>query len=248
VHDGDMTESIDLTKQAAALLRDVSRPAVDERSMAALSDEDLCVMLREIEQVGRLTDALRALAAAEVDDRSRHELGTAGLGRRLGYTQSSLLIERVTLVSQGEASRRIRLGQAIAPRISLTGELLPPPYPRVASAMAEGTVGVDAASIVVRCLSQAGDRAEPGLILEAEENLMSQARTEPADLVAIHARVWREALDPDGAEPRDEELRRRRAFSMGREVGGMSPFHGWADPVSSALLRGMLSEGANPQP
>jgi hypothetical protein len=242
-----MTESIELTRQAAALLRDVSRPALGERSMVALSDEDLCVLLREIEQVGRLTDMLRALAAAEVDDRSRYELGTAGLGRRLGYTKPSLLIERATLVSQGEASRRIRLGQAITPRTSFNGEPLPPRYPLVASAMADGAIGVDAATITVRCLDQAGARAEPELLHDAEESLVQQARTEPADLVAIHARVWREALDPDGAGPRDEELRRRRAFRVGREVGGMSPFHGWADPVSSALLRGMLSEGANPK-
>jgi Domain of unknown function (DUF222)/HNH endonuclease len=72
------------------------------------------------------------------------------------------------------------------------------------------------------------------------------ARSTPADLVAVHARAWRHALDPDGAEPRDRAHRRARSFVIGREVDGMTPFWGEADPVSAAQLRTWLAERTAP--
>jgi hypothetical protein len=223
-----MTESIEFTRQAAALLRHVSRPAVDERSMVALSDEDLCVLLRDIERVGRLTDALRALATAEVDDRSRHELGTAGLGRRLGYTKPSLLIERATLVSQREASRRIRLGQAISPRTSFNGEALPPRYPLVASAMADGAIGVDAASITVRCLDQAGGRAEPTLLHEDDGRRRGRCHPERSP-------------HPRTAPVRHPDRHDHGGSSHHRDAR-RSPLDDVAEPVSSATIRQLVCD------
>ena len=112
--------------------------------------------------------------------------------------------------------------------------------------MGEGKLGVDAANRITHCLTQASRVAGDDALHTAEEQLVAVAEFESADLVAVQARVWREALDPDGALPRDTELRHRRGFSLGREVNGMSPFSGWADPTSSALLRAMFAEGANP--
>ncbi|MDP3209691.1 MAG: DUF222 domain-containing protein, partial [Rhodoglobus sp.] len=62
--------------------------------------------------------------------------------------------------------------------------------------------------------------------------------------------MWREALDPDGAEPRGEELRCRRAFWIGRETEGLTKFGGYADPINAALLKAALAErsGSNVQP
>jgi hypothetical protein len=164
----------------------------------------------------------------------------------LGCVRPALLIEQLTRVSQGDAARRIRVGRAIAPRATLGGDPLPPEHPGLADAMAEGDVGLDAASVVIRCLADASPYIEEDLVRAGERQLVAVARTAATDLVGVHARVWREALNPDGSEPRDEAIRRRRSFSLGREVNGMTPFRGWADPTSGALLRSMLSNGANP--
>ncbi|MCU1558782.1 MAG: endonuclease [Microbacteriaceae bacterium] len=156
-------------------------------------------------------------------------------------------MEMVARCSQLEAGRRIRMGEAIRVSTSLTGEPLLPQYPHVAAAMVAGSLGMDAASSIVRCLGQAADAAPPDALECAELALVGEAAYTTADLIAFQARVWREALDPDGVEQRGEALRRRRSFSVGREIGGMTPICGWADPVSAGLIRAMLSEGANPR-
>jgi hypothetical protein len=60
------------------------------------------------------------------------------------------------------------------------------------------------------------------------------------------ARAWREALDPDGAQPREEQLRERRGFTLGRERNGMTPFWGAADPISAAQLKAAFAESTAP--
>src|SRR5690606_6470469 len=80
----------------------------------------------------------------------------------------------------------------------------------------------------------------------AELALVDASARDSADLVGVEARAWREALDPDGAEPRERELRERRRFSLGRESHGLTPFSGACDPASAALLRAALAESGAP--
>ncbi|TBN56419.1 HNH endonuclease [Glaciihabitans arcticus] len=238
-----MNRSAPLLAQAISLLAEVSSAPI-----TGLADDELCSLAGAVEHAGRLVDALRATSAAEIDDRSRYELGRDGLAQRHGLSRGAHLVENITRVSPAEAARRTRLGIAIRPRAGLTGEQLPPAFPEVARAMLGGDLGVDAASTIVRILAQAdrprtdGTRPEPELVTAAEIALVETATHEPSEIVAVQARVWREALDPDGARPRDEALREARAFRVGREVDGMTPFSGVADPVNAALLRAALSE------
>ena len=218
-------------------------------SFRALDDATLCATLDEIEQLGRLADAARVMVAAEVEERSRYSLGQDGLAQGLGYSRGSHLIESITRIPQAEAARRIRLGSAVASRSGILGDVLPPDFPAVAASLVAGTMGLDAASTIISCLNQALKRhATVESVMVAEQALVEVAVLEPADIVGVHARVWREALDPDGAEPRDAELRNRRSFRIGRERNGMTPFVGEADPLSAALLRAALAERPGSQP
>jgi hypothetical protein len=237
-----MTDFDDLLERAEGLLAELAR--VTPEQIAVLADETLCATVVRVETVGRLVDALRAVAAAELEQRSVRD---DSLARRLGCVRGSQVVERLTRCSAADAARRIRLGAAIRPTVSLLGEALPPRHPHVASAVLGGELGVDAASGILHCLGQAASTASPAAVEVAESALVERAQTVSADLVLEEARLWREALDPDGAAPREEELRHRRGFTVGRERQGMTPFSGWADPVSAGLLRAMLSEGTNPK-
>ncbi|MDP9027265.1 MAG: 13E12 repeat family protein, partial [Actinomycetota bacterium] len=212
----------------------------------ALSDEELCEHLDSVEQLGRLVDALRVSAAAEVDVRSRRELGDASLSRQHGCQTGSALVEQITRVSAGEAGRRVRVGRALASRTTLTGEVLPAEFALVAESLTSGRMGVDAAAAVVRYLTEASRTATVEQLQIAEAHLVVTAESETADFVAVQARAWRERLDPDGAEPREEELRRQRRFVLGRERNGLTPFSGLADPVNAALLRAAIAERTAP--
>ena len=238
-----MTTAIDLVEQATRLLAEVAQLRID-----GLDDESLCELVHRTEQAGRLIDTARAIGAAEIEQRSRYELGQDSLARRQGHARGSHLVETITRVSAAEVSRRIRLGEHIRPRTALGGIPLAPAYPQVSAGLISGALGVDAAGTIIRCLAQAArHHASLSGLDAAETALVAAAATETADLIAVQARIWREALDPDGAEPRDHELRERRAFRLGREVDGMTPFSGTADPVSAALLRAAFAEHAAPR-
>jgi hypothetical protein len=135
---------------------ELATAASGERALVRFGDDELCAFVSDLEDAGRLLDALRALGAAEIDKRSRRSLGSDGLAQRLGCVRPTLLIEQLTRASQSDASRRIRIGKAIAPRSTLGGEPLPAQYQELADAMVAGSVGLDAASIVIRCLDDAG--------------------------------------------------------------------------------------------
>jgi hypothetical protein len=216
-----------------------------------LTDEQLCSQTVEIERLGRLLDTARVRAAAELADRSRFGLGNDSLAFRLGHGKAALLVEALTRVSPREASRRIRLGSATRSRRGFDGVSLPSAHPTVTAALETGSIGVDAAEAIVRCLDEAATRA--GISLEAEENrafaeqtLVELAASATADEVAVQARAWREALDPDGAEPRDEEIYRRRSLVFGRENNGVRTIRGTVVGIEAALLQAAFDEAEKP--
>ena len=124
-----MDDELDLLRQAISLLEKVARAA-----LASRDDNALCEITTEAETAGRLIDSLRVQAAGEIDERSRFELGSAGLAFHYGHRRSVHFIEQLTRVSQAEATRRIRLGAAVRPRTMLDGLPLPAHYPVVAEA------------------------------------------------------------------------------------------------------------------
>jgi len=247
-----MTETMqrtitELVTVASDALGELARAAIGDRAVGILADDELCAFVADLEQAGRLLDTLRAVGAAQVDERSNRFLGNQGLAARLGYLKPGILLEQLTRSGGVDVARRIRLGHSIEPRVALGGEQLPAARPVLASAMAEGLVGDRAAAEIISCLAAAAPAIDDELLRAGETSLTEAASEDSADLVAMQARVWREALDPDGAEPREEALRRKRSFVVGREVNGMTPFHGITDPVSGELLRSMLSNGSNPK-
>lgn len=232
----------DTLEQATALLGELARVPVE-----ALSDEELCLFAVQIEQAGRFVDAARVRAAGDINERSRFELGEAGLSYRLGQRKPGDFLEQITLVSAATARERIRLGSAIRPRQSFLGEVLPAAHPHVAEGLISGELSMDAAAVIVRTLDQAATHSPyPELFDESERHLVSIAAFTSADLVAVDARVQREALDPDGAPQRDEQLHARRRFSLGRESHGLTTFSGACDPASAALLRSAFTESNAP--
>jgi hypothetical protein len=212
-----------------------------------LSDAELVARIAAAEGERRRADAEVVRLAGELAKRSRHELGADSLARRYGERSAGELLERLTRVSSAEAARRIRLGTDTAPRLSLVGESMPARFDLVAQALEAGDLGVDAALAIVRNLGAAERRAPLEGLRAAEAELVEEARTRSADLIAVQARAWRAALDADGAAPTERELRESRRFVIGREqANGMTPFWGEADPVSAAELRTWLGARTAP--
>lgn len=235
-----MSTQLDLLSIAAEALHEANGMPLD-----GLSDEEAGQALIAVETVGRLTDSLRAATAAEVNYRSRYELGSAGMSRKFGYTRGSHLIEFLTRISAADASRRILLGKAIRPSISVTGTPIPPKQPLIATAIKDGDVGVDAALHLVRMIDRVEKVADPGQLSDVVTDLLDQTKIFSADLIKTQVKQWEVLLDTDGVEPRAEKLRDRRTLTIGKEVNGMTPFHGLLEPVAAGLLKSLLTDADN---
>ncbi|HEY4269941.1 MAG TPA: DUF222 domain-containing protein [Galbitalea sp.] len=242
-----MTSITQTLQQATALLTELV--GVD---FAALSHSDQVGMLAPIEAIGRLADAARIKVAAEVDESSRFELGTAGASAKHGHRKPIHLIEERTRVSQAEVVRRIRLGRVTRVQTSLLGDRMPPRRPTISAALFAGELGVDSAYLIEAMLrrsesgSAAGSSATAELIAVAERALVESAAVQCADLVCAEARVWREALDPDGAEPSYEETLALRSVTVGRERNGITDIHIKADPIGRAIIVSVLADSTVP--
>ena len=113
----------------------------------------------------------------------------------------------------------------------------------MAEAFAAGRIGVDSVAAIVSGLVQAssGCDATPENLDAAEAALVEAAVVLPADDVAAQARLWRDAMDPDGVEPRYEEICERRLMTIGRERNGVTPIRINAAPTLAATSANNLT-------
>jgi hypothetical protein len=98
----------------------------------------------------------------------------------------------------------------------------------VRDALGAGLIGLDAAEVITKALHEAAPRADVEDLVAAEGALVGQATgaavpggiAVPADLIAVQARIWKDALDPNGIEPRAESAFQRRDFWVSRKAEG----------------------------
>lgn len=234
-----MSEQVQLIREAAEMLRRATSLPVN-----GLSDDESGELLIATEELGRATDSMRALTAADINFRSRYTLGSEAMCRGYGYTKGSHLIEYLTRISSAEAARRIRLGTAIMPRTALDGSAVAPVQPIIADAVISGDVGVEVAGHLLRLVNRTETTATETDRESALTALVEQATQVSCDLVAVQARQWAAVLDTDGIEPREEQLRAKRGLWLGRESNGMTPFTGALDPVSAGILTAIFTDAA----
>jgi hypothetical protein len=119
-----------------------------------------------------------------------------------------------------EARRRIRVGKAISAPVRLDGEPGTPALPVLAQAMVAGDVGGHAAALVADALTRATYAADSETLEAMESALVQQAAESDADTLGMVAKAWETAVDQNGAEPSEEELKARQGvFYRGRRRG-----------------------------
>jgi hypothetical protein len=214
---------------------DVSVLEADLSRLGGLSADELLTMVSEAAAVTRRVEAVLVAASNEVAIRSDKARGEDGLASRHGFARASQLVEQITGMSARTASRFLRVGAFTVQRVSDAGLPLPALFPKVGDALTAGLIGLDTAEVITRELSQAAPRADVGHLAAAEAALVGQATGQtvpgglavPTDLIAGQARLWRDALDPNGIEPRAEEAFQKRDLWVGRTaLGGVVPFGG----------------------
>lgn len=208
----------------------------------ALDDDRLLAEAEAFEALGRLADARRIAIAAEVQWRSRPQVGTEGLATRMGARDGTTLITGLLRIGAREATRRSELGRALASRVSLLGEELPGRFPVLTAAVQAGEVGLDSARLITTMLGRVRPRTTVESRAAAEEAVTETATTVAPDILQVHVETWEALIDPDGVEPREQEQRALRAVRIGRtKADGTTTLTAEMAPEETALARAALN-------
>lgn len=221
---------------AVAALREAWSDGPAAASPAELGRARLVQVNTVLGTVQRQVDALRAAMGAEIARESRPELGTESLAKQQGFRNPVTFVAATTGISPGEADRLIKVGEAIAPRPTLTGDAAPPRHPHVAAAVNAGRIGRDAAAAIIRMLDRVAIRADRDAADRVEATLAEQATGLALDQLAKVISRAEAHLDPDGLKPKERDTRGERQLRM-FERDGMLHFHGAADIETGAPLK-----------
>lgn len=210
-----------------------------DRMPSALTPSELIAVTDAFGSLKRHVDAAYAGVAAEVARQSRAELGKDSLAKRQGFSSPAVLISTTTGTSVGESLRMIQVGEATAPRATLSGEQRPARHPHVAAAVSAGRMGMTAAASIVTLLTKLALRVDSARLEDAERQLCDLAPgLRPDELTKLLARVEAH-LDPDGVAPRHEELRGARTLVI-QERDGMLVISAKLDVETGAPVKAAI--------
>jgi hypothetical protein len=184
-----------------------ARQALASVDMAALSRDELLELVAALEIDTRQRAAVTHALIAEVD--------TRGVAAELGYTSTPVLLSERLRIGRREAAQRVRVASDLAPRRAMSGQPLPARFPKVAAAVAAGTVCTRQAALICRTVDSLPDAA----LVQAEAvetMLVEHARVLNPDQLAVLARTVRACLDPDGvlASERDHDRHRHAVLAV----------------------------------
>ncbi|MCU1556938.1 MAG: endonuclease [Microbacteriaceae bacterium] len=202
----------------------------------AMSDDELLGALEEGFARRHEADSRIVRLATAIIQRSRSSLGAGGLASKTGYASPATLLADIGRISLAEAHRICRVAEGTTARRSLIGEHLPAEYPVVAEAVRGARIPVDSASAIIAAIAQASPRADAIHLEAAERALVQFAVENPVDAVRKLAACWRDALDVDGIEPREDELVAARTLHRTILANGLKRYRLDLDPVSSAFM------------
>ncbi len=192
-------------------------------------------------RIRRLTEAAAVKVAAEISRQSRPELGADSLAKQQGFRNAQTLLAATLGTTTGEAVRLVKVGDATAPRVLLTGEKAPAKYPHVAAAVEAGRLTAAAAGAIIGLLDRVALRAGAAQCDDAEQALVAQAagKISLEDLNRILVRAEAH-LDPGGVAPREEELRAKRSLRISQDPSGMIRLTGLFDPEHGSPVKTLI--------
>ena len=202
-----------------------------------MSDPALCGVVESLSQVARVTESLLSGASGQVAQRSRPELGQDGLAKKTAFSSPQGMIAAAMGRSVRDASKYVAVGEATATQSTFGGSRREPRYPAIAAALNAGHLSVAVASGITSMLDRVTGRADADLFTSAEVSLATNAVGQSLEFVTTLIKEWEGRLDPDGIEPREEELRQSRFLSVREERDGSIALKGRFDPVNGAAIK-----------
>jgi hypothetical protein len=149
-------------------------------------------------------------------------------------------------ISPAQARRRLRDAQQLAPRVSLTGQTLPPQLPATATAWRAGALDEQHLRVIQTFVHDPPDAIAPEIVERAERFLAEQANELRPDQLEKVANRFAITINPDGKFS-DGDRARQRGFSWGTQRrDGMSIGKLVASPKLRANLDAWFARFATP--
>lgn len=206
---------------------------------SALGDDDLLALQGAIAQSGRLVELAVAALAAQVEARSRPELGYAGLAQRHGARTPEALVQATTGSTSQTARRLVRVGSHVG---SPHAEPWLAPITRL---VASGAIAAESLELVRGALGVPSSSVSADALLDAAETLAALSLS--PEQLAARARELRDDLDNAGVVEREAERRERRYLRLFPQPDGMTRIAGLLDPESAAIVVAAVDDATSPR-
>jgi hypothetical protein len=208
--------------------------------LGSLTAVEVTGLLAGIEAQRRRLEAVDQQLVAEVGER-----GIAGEYARTGPAD---LLVNLLRVSPREARARVGRSIDLGPRRAVTGEPLPPIFPTVADAVSAGEISASHTDVIASALDRVSLVAKPEVLPVTEQLLVEAARHEHPRQLAKTAQLLLARLDPDGLEPSEDELERKRGFSLAKNSDGSAVPKGLWTAELTAAWEAIFDSLAAPNP
>jgi hypothetical protein len=215
-------------------------PADVPSAAVTMTDEGVLRSAASLAELQRSVDAYRVAIAGELAARSDSMRGTEGIARRAGHSRPAHHLAELWGITVGEAWRWCEVGLAVRPRLALDGTPLPARFPETQHAIALGTLGVDAAAVIVRELQAASPRCSSEALLDAERLLVELAPTYTVGEVRVLARQARDRLDHDGPQPAESLRQAKRSLRLTSRHDGMLHLEWEMTPQTGGLVKAAI--------
>src|SRR5215218_3794069 len=210
-----------------------------DAALRAGHEGERLAQLKLVGELHRLTDALGARLAGDLDRRDETDLEP--IATRHGERTLADVVARASGLPYWTAQSWCTVGIAVTTRNTLLGEALPAAHPRIGAALDLGEVTIDAAASIARALHQLEAHASLDERDAAEAFLVQEAQVLTLRQLGRLCGELQDRFDPDGIEPREDLLRRRASIRMVRRRDGGSRWILDLDPESEGMLKAAMT-------
>ncbi|QNO37154.1 DUF222 domain-containing protein [Protaetiibacter sp. SSC-01] len=218
-------------------------------ALRGLAHDDVLDLARLAGELSRLVGALGAVVSSELGHRIQTDavFRRVALGGDQGGRFASELLRDLTRADDDTVRAWEVVGEAIAPRTSLQGEALPCRHEAVAEAVLGASIPVAHAAIVARGISRVAFAAGAEELAAVETTLVDYAGSLTTRQLGKLVRQLPDRNDPDGAAPREEQLRARSSVTIRELPNGLTRLTADLHPEAAGFVRSALDAQTAPR-
>ena len=164
-----------------------------------------------------------------------------------GYRNAAEFLRARLRIGIGEARRRLTLAAGVLPQTGIAGQDIPARHEVLAAALSSATVPSRSATLISTALDQVRHLTDTETARQMEHSLTRTAARSDPDFVSRMAKRWVDAIDQDGTEPGEEELRHRQGAFIRKPRHGLHHLEIFATAEQFETLATAMNTAANPR-